>query len=222
MMHRLEQKFLLNSVDSIQLKDRLSFLWGTATGPRSHYPVFSCYFDTPSMSLYSDKVNGEEQQFRIRFRTYELDPIPGTPGFLEIKSKHNRVHYKKRIESQYRSEGLLENELEWLVNRVSSELATEILSQGLRPVAKVNYLRQVFEVNEVAGLLRMNQDFALTVYDSTWGGQSRLLGEGETIFEVKYPQEELPKYLKQPLQCMGLSTQRISKFQMAIEKLEGE
>lgn len=64
------------------------------TDQATGYPVWSLYFDTPSLALYRQTIDGLKNRFKLRLRFYNSDP--DFPVFLEIKRRVADVVCKER------------------------------------------------------------------------------------------------------------------------------
>jgi len=58
------------------------------------YDVYSLYFDSPDYLFLRKRLEGAENRFNMRIRTYNIDY--GMPCFFEIKQKRNRIVRKYR------------------------------------------------------------------------------------------------------------------------------
>ena len=58
------------------------------------YDVYSLYFDSPDYLFLRKRLEGAENRFNMRIRTYNIDS--GMPCFFEIKQKRNRIVRKYR------------------------------------------------------------------------------------------------------------------------------
>lgn len=58
------------------------------------YDVYSLYFDSPDYLFLRNRIEGAENRFNMRIRTY--DNKSGMPCFFEIKQKRNRIVKKYR------------------------------------------------------------------------------------------------------------------------------
>lgn len=65
-----------------------------APRPGHAYPICSLYLDDHQHSLYRETVEGIPYRYKLRVRAY--DDEPGSPLFLEIKRRHDRVVQKLR------------------------------------------------------------------------------------------------------------------------------
>jgi hypothetical protein len=95
---RYELKYIIDERKAMEVRDFIqSYLV-----PDEHadpqagnsYPVYSLYFDSPSLSLFRSTVDGQKNRFKLRIRFY--DDNPGHPVFLEIKRRLNEVICKER------------------------------------------------------------------------------------------------------------------------------
>jgi hypothetical protein len=59
-----------------------------------YYMVYSLYCDSPSLTFLYQRMNGAENRFNLRIRTYDINRC--LPCFFEIKQKKNTVIKKYR------------------------------------------------------------------------------------------------------------------------------
>jgi len=64
-----------------------------------YYMVYSLYLDSPSLTFLQQRLNGSENRFNMRIRSY--DSKESLPRFLEIKQKKNTIirKYRAKIDS---------------------------------------------------------------------------------------------------------------------------
>lgn len=95
---RFELKYIIEERVALAIRDWVrSYLdidEHGATRPNLSYPVHSIYLDSPDLRLYQATVNGDKNRFKLRLRFYENRP--GSPVFLEIKSRMNNSISKMR------------------------------------------------------------------------------------------------------------------------------
>jgi len=58
------------------------------------YMVYSLYLDSPSLTFFKQRMNGAENRFNMRIRTYDINTC--LPCFFEIKQKKNTIMKKFR------------------------------------------------------------------------------------------------------------------------------
>lgn len=64
---------------------------------RPHYLVQSVYFDTTTLRLYKEKIDGIRNRSKFRVRSYDPVPGPDAPVFVEIKNRRDTQVIKERV-----------------------------------------------------------------------------------------------------------------------------
>ena len=64
---------------------------------RPHYLVQSVYLDSAALRLYKEKIDGIRNRSKFRVRSYEVEPAPASPVFVEIKNRRDTQVIKERI-----------------------------------------------------------------------------------------------------------------------------
>lgn len=117
--------------------------------PDGQYSIASLYFDSDSLSLARDTLEGRKNRFKLRIRAYNDDPA--VPRFFEIKRRSNTVIFKTRA-------AVKQNCITDIVNRqlipsYTTDKQKEVLRQfqlyayslNVRPMIIIKYKRQAFE-----------------------------------------------------------------------------
>lgn len=147
MKFRHEYKHIINMSDMIQLRCRLSPIFGhdTNAGEDGTYYVKSLYFDNHYDKALREKIDGVNyrEKFRIRFYNNNTDFIR-----LEKKSKINGLCNKVSCEiTKDECVSIINGNIEFLNNSdcmLKKELFTKMKSQLLRPKSIVGYRRESF------------------------------------------------------------------------------
>jgi hypothetical protein len=94
----IEQKYVFDTANKDLLLEWLEFQ--LVRDPAFYFgPVVSLYYDTPSLSLYSQVCNGEYIKTKVRLRWYQRDFPPEQQSancYLEIKRKYGTRRQKQR------------------------------------------------------------------------------------------------------------------------------
>lgn len=95
--NRYEYKYLVDS----QTMEKVSLgLAGYANpdkyGKEGSYRVTSLYYDTTDELFYLQTLDNLPFRQKLRLRVYGK-PVPGDPGFLEIKQRHHGLVHKRRL-----------------------------------------------------------------------------------------------------------------------------
>lgn len=112
--------------------------------------VNSIYFDTPALSSYLDKANGDNLKAKLRLRWYGRrdDLAASVPSFLEVKFRLGAARRKERIEVDAPRALLVDEPFEGpaLGDFVRGHAAALGIPLGLewRPVCCISYSRRRF------------------------------------------------------------------------------
>ncbi|MBN1147183.1 MAG: polyphosphate polymerase domain-containing protein [Anaerolineales bacterium] len=228
--NRFELKYLV----TLQQAERIKAGLRAYLAPDEHgnnngrYALASLYYDSPDYHCYWEKVDGIRFRRKLRIRRYETGEAlaEGTPVFLEIKQRIDRVTQKRRAILPYRDALRLCNERQ-LPDCAEGDRATveEIFAflwqYNLRPASIVRYERQAFIGSEYDIGLRVTFDTNLT-----YQAHRLLLHEEPSglpmfapncaVMEVK-ANERIPYWLTNLLAAHNLGTVRVSKYCRSIE-----
>jgi hypothetical protein len=95
---RFEQKYLIAEDKAVRMRDFVkSYLELDPSGagrPAGSYAVHSLYLDSDALDTYWWTINGDRTRFKLRLRFY--DNRPDQPVFFEVKSRVDRVIFKRR------------------------------------------------------------------------------------------------------------------------------
>ena len=201
------------------------------------YHVNSIYYDTPDLSCYYEKLDGEKLRYKVRTRWYgEINrqtDLSKLKAYVEIKHRNNDMNYKNRaFVSGVHLPEFAENQdlLMRLGEAVSEDQATEaaiierITSQKLFfPICIVSYYRQPL-------LCRFNHRLRVT-FDTnlrTLGPKSfnqtlhengaRVLPQNLCVVEIKF-NWAMPLWMIEICREVGLDLRRYSKYAASLEIL---
>jgi SPX domain protein involved in polyphosphate accumulation len=197
------------------------------------YSLTSLYYDGPDLRFYREKVEGLKFRRKLRIRHYESpEPLSaGTPVFVEIKQRMNRVTQKRRVLLPYREALLLCNGRQmpaagsWAGSPSDRAVVDEILGMlwqyNLRPASIVRYARKA--------LIGTDYDVGLRVtFDTDLGYRASHLAlhedeSGQSLFppdwavvEIKV-NERIPYWLTELVAAHNLNLVRVSKYCRSIE-----
>jgi hypothetical protein len=186
----------------------------------------SLYFDSPALRFYDEKLEGEMLRNKVRLRGYGYDWRGMDPCFLEVKRKIDSrvVKFRKNL-GPFRPE-YWEPE-RWQLGEGPKEAPVAFLARlhNLRPAVQVLYQREAWE-SPYCPRLRIafdSQLVALHPGEQPWPGMfddrgRRLMTDTQFIFEVK-ADHGLPDWVYRALHSCQVELQSISKYVLAIEKL---
>ncbi|HCH63755.1 MAG TPA: hypothetical protein DFR83_13190 [Deltaproteobacteria bacterium] len=198
------------------------------TTPRG-YRVSSLYFDDANLSGYARRIDGRRIRNRVRIRTYGTTGGDSFPVFLEAKRKLYRQVVKHRVRVTT-TDGWkkLPEESPWehvevpedSMNRDRWERwCAAVRAQALRPVCRVEYLRETF----AHGRLRLTLDHRVHAVasrdpmDLRGLCSQRLIPAGWVVLELKYNGQP-PPWMRRLVSRFGLVAEPISKFALGVAR----
>lgn len=196
------------------------------------YYISSLYYDSPDFRCYWEKVNGIRFRRKLRIRYYEASgPLTeGTPVFVEIKQRVNRVTQKRRVLLPYCEALLLCNERQRPLHEprdaaVVDEIIGLLWQYDLRPASIVRYARQALVGTEYDVGLRVTLDRDLSyrtghlhLHEQQSGRQ--LFPPEWTVVEIKV-NERIPYWLSEMIAVYNLNLVRFSKYCRSIDLAQG-
>lgn len=184
-------------------------------GTNGKYFIRSLYFDNLSDKALREKLDGVNQREKFRIRYYDFDT---SVIHLEKKSKMHGLGNKQMADlSKEEVERILEGETAWMMDTqkpLVQELASKMLSQGLRPKTIVDYTREAFVY--APGNVRVTLDYNIrTGLRSVDFLNPECVtipaGDAPIILEVKWD-EFLPDIIKDAIQLEGRHSAAFSKY----------
>jgi hypothetical protein len=205
------------------------------------YRVSSQYFDTPDLSAYWEKVDGERVRRKYRLRYYSVEGEGGAEqakgAFMEIKHRINNTVYKERVkltdagatailanseELKNLPEHLAEGVAEKHAGTVGSVLrAAE--SAGFAAIEVISYLREAW-IGTVDRRFRLTFDMhcqTLLPHDFKRVGDDvgrPILPRDRMIMEVKFD-DAVPRWMRDIIVDRQLTLRRFSKYAAGVEAL---
>ena len=218
---RYEIKFRLSSEQRAMVEEALA----DRMSPDAHGQSTICniYYDTPDFRLIRRSQEKPEYKEKIRLRSYGKVDGNGKV-FLELKKKYDGVVYKRRIEM---ADALAEM---WVTDLPGapedSQIGREIqffrdFYKTLRPAVYLCYDRCAYFSKEDPNL-RITFDRNIRwraegVTLTAEPGGEQLLGEGESLMEVKTA-SALPLWLVEVLQKGNIKKASFSKYGTAYQE----
>tara|TARA_B100000686_G_C16790236_1_gene978164 strand:- start:2845 stop:3615 length:771 start_codon:yes stop_codon:yes gene_type:complete len=201
------------------------------------YHVNSIYYDTPDLSCYYEKLDGEKRRFKIRARWYgEINSqtdLSKRKIYVEIKHRNNDMNYKNRVsvsgiylpefaENQDRLTRLGEvtSEKELLDAATIERITTQ---KPFFPICIVSYYRQPL-LCRFNPRLRVTFDKNLRVFspmsfNETFSNSGpRVLPPDLSVVEIKF-NWAMPLWLIEICREVGLNLRRYSKYASSLEYL---
>jgi SPX domain protein involved in polyphosphate accumulation len=234
-LFRFELKFLI----TVAQRDRLlaEILGNVAPDPYGGeggiYRVNSLYYDTPSLTAYWEKIDGEKVRQKYRLRYY--GERPDAP-FFEIKHRYDRNIRKERVPLKpekaagFLVEGRGLQDLGEVVDcrepedsAITGRLIAAGVCQQVRPVVAITYVRQAWWGRWDPGL-RLTFDHhcqALPPDKLQLAGQDRgwpLTCGYPIVMEIKF-NERVPLWMVECVNRVGLTQLRFSKYATGVEAM---
>lgn len=232
---RFEFKYVLPLSVRQEVEDELSYFLQfdpfVVNRPDNQYVVRSLYFDDPTYSAFTDKVDGLHSRYKFRLRTYAREPDSTVPIFLEIKGRHNNLVFKKRVAlptdnaalSKLSGTALADAIVECApTGDVAEQFRYDLLRKSLRPVALIDYNRRPY-VSKYDSTFRLTFDESLLasnehrLFPSSSSSPRKILA-GYTVLEVKF-RHHLPSWFHRLIQTHELRRVSVSKICAGMEVL---
>lgn len=220
---RYEYKYLLPVTAKVALMQQLRPLMKLDQhGDEQGYRVTSLYYDDQEQSAYFDKIDGDSERTKYRWRAYNLQPASLR---LEIKIKKNNLVDKK---SQSMSVDQFNKSLtgqsffdEREMTGVEKIFFIKNKTCLFKPQIVIDYQR--LALIDEASQTRITFDQNLTFSSQTSNflteelNQKLILEPGYDMLEIKY-QHFLPNYLQQLLSQSHLWPVAASKYVLAQQR----
>ena len=199
--------------------------------PDGVYPegtVNSIYFDTPRLSSYSEKANGDHLKTKVRLRWYgHDDELPvSVPAFLELKRRIGSARDKSRLELDVPRSLLLDTPYsdgaftDFLAAH-SAEL-DEPLAIGWEPVVQISYERLRYVDEPSGSRVSVDWDICAPRFNAVrfpWASPVEL---DDLVCEFKNPGGTPPPWAETVVH-LGLRLGGFSKYGECMRRLaEGE
>lgn len=189
------------------------------------YPVHSVYWDSPELTFFWEKIDGEKYRRKLRFRRYRgSDDV-----FVEIKQRIDRTVQKRRVlrpagaMQALFGRGAIDPELEREArDRVLMEALFLCHHHRLQPTLAVGYRRE-------AWVASFDQDVRITFdrrlqYDCHALDLQRPFTTGKymldpdlVVVEIKF-NNSVPLWLTRLVSSHGFRLQRLSKYCTAVDR----
>jgi len=181
---RYEAKYRITKAMAREIRDWIRPVFSPdahADRQTGTYTVNNLYFDTPDLRFYADTKLRKLSRFKLRIRYY--GPEPDDFLVLEVKSRHDRVVWKRRdrIPLQRWPDVLTEEPPPAPAVRGVPDSFVELAAlYGAEPVLHVRYVREPW-VSDLDDYGRVTFDRALR-YRLTRGSIEVAPDEGDLIF----------------------------------------
>jgi len=184
--------------------------------------VHTVYFDTPNLTLYGEKRNGDYLKSKVRLRWYEEEPagrpVPDARCFLEVKLKEGAVCRKRRVELALPEGGLRGRPL---LDAAIGDLPARVSELGysprgvLTPVLLVRYRRHRFLDPLSGSRLAVDTDIHAADVNRDLMAAAVPLHLGTGVLEIKGMHDGAPRCLE-PIRA-HLTKSAFSKYAQCVE-----
>ena len=235
---RYEFKYVLTSQEAVSFLEKLEGnMIPDPNATNGGYHVNSIYFDTPELTCYYEKIDGEKRRFKFRARWYgelfEKSDLEKTSLFVEIKNRSGDINFKNRVKLPGKYLFDISDTGEPLRNLMDLALEKDQFDANLiqniarsniwSPMCVTSYYRQPF-------LWSYDRDVRVTIDSNlkTLGVHNILQVSGENgiqvlpqnlcVLEIKF-NWAMPLWLLEKCTEFGLDLRRYSKYAACVERL---
>lgn len=192
------------------------------------YPIVSLYLDSEHMHLCKESIDGRQNRFKLRIRSYTDEP--DYPCFFEIKRRINTVIMKSRARVMHGDIVPLLARLplgprDYNVDmKALNQFQLYMSSIQAKPAVLIRYLREAFEGDSDNRVrVTFDRELCYKVTDKpivTLGGpgwqRNPITDNGGVILEIKFT-GTYPIWLSRMVKYYDLKSRSISKFATSIQ-----
>jgi hypothetical protein len=193
------------------------------------YPIVSLYLDSGQMHLCKESIDGRQNRFKLRIRSYTDEP--DYPCFFEIKRRINTVIMKSRAR-------VMHDDIVPLLNRLPlgprdynvdmkalNQFQLYMSSVQAKPAVLIRYMRQAFE-GDSDNRVRVTFDRELcykvtkeprVVLGGSGWQRNPMTDNGGVILEIKFT-GTYPIWLSRMVKYFDLKSRSISKYATSIKE----
>lgn len=208
-------------------------------GRNAAYRVSSVYFDTPDLSAFWEKLDGQavRKKFRLRYYSISESTEPRVASaFMEIKHRVNSVVYKERVRlTEEGANAILDDgrQLSRLNDHVSpnenhkratiDSIVRAAAKPGFAAVHVISYLREAW-MGRLDDRLRLTFDSCCQAYppgaflDVGARGSEFLIPPDMFVMEIKFD-HAIPRWIRDISVREGVILQRFSKYAAGVEAI---
>lgn len=215
---RKEYKFMIpNEIIDIVIPDLLRHLEYDEFSRHGFYPIWSVYFDTYDLQMYSSKMAGLMHRRKLRVRTYQSDPEDDEPVFLEVKEKNgSRIHKKRMPLTVQQLNDLITNKhLPDVDDPAYVDWRYALIKDGVRPHFLNYYKRQAFESESYPGLrITIDRDISyspVSSVDFNLPLKKVYWAHTHSVIEIKFD-VYLPLFIVEMIRRYNFTAIPISKY----------
>ena len=188
----------------------------TSVQASKRYLVRSLYFDTYDYRQFHQKMNGDSDRAKFRFRTYPYGEEYQSHVRVELKIRQGNYSIKKSV---FVSMGEYEHFMatrHWqaVEDPITNAFERQMLRQGLRPMVLVEYEREGYQP-------RLKSNLRLTFDHRVRGSHAKSLFPEKSFYRYLYPRsvvleikfnDTLPNWLEALVRSQGLKVIANSKY----------
>ncbi len=232
---RFEFKYLIPRFLIGELKSdlaKLNFQEDSANNSAGFYRVASVYFDTLTLSDYSDKIGGFLERKKLRARIYKKNGgEDGSPVWLEIKEKYDMMTLKKRVplslpewQEFSRAPRLAYQNIKPRLTEDASKAMEDFMFwtayENRRPYVLVEYDRSAWHLYSGKEKIRVTLDYDIKAQKTRdlFADPTTIVSQNTAIMEIKF-KERMPAQVKSLLSKYGLSRSAYSKYARSVDAI---
>jgi hypothetical protein len=193
-----------------------AWVTGVCRPDAAHPParVWTVYFDTPGLSLLSEKIDSDYLKTKVRVRWYGAIDGRDSPVFAEVKQRVGIRRDKTRVELDVTPAELARlplHEARWPALLATLRAAVPTLPARLAPVLCLSYTRHRFVDPAVPARLGIDSDIRVTEVNTMMIHGHVPVGLDHAVFAYKGRLFDLPPHLR-PIVRFGARRQAFSKY----------
>jgi len=217
-VHGWARTGLLNDLEAFCQDDAHS------AGQPDGYTVASIYYENLAFKSYHDKMEGQQDRFKLRVRFY---PDAPNADALKIEMKYKRVDRILKGQAQLSQEQftqILEGDFShvpYLTDTTLNHYYRMVKANGYRPAYRIDYRRKAyFARNDTKVRVTMDSDIrgALATSDLNERPQLPITPPGVHVLEIKSP-GYMPFWLTRIVKKYGLQRTAVSKYAAVVRSL---
>jgi len=221
---RFELKYRLNFFQYLKLRNAIQPYMVmdpfTNAQPSNKYLVRSLYFDTFDYRLFHQKMSGDSDRAKFRFRTYPHGDEYLHYVRVELKLRQGNYSIKKSMFVSIEEYEHFMATRHWhaVEDPITNAFERQMLRQSLRPVVLVEYEREGYQP-------RLKSNLRITFDHHVRGSHARSLFPEKSFYRYLYPRSvvleikfnaTLPKWLVALVREHGLKVIANSKYTQSV------
>ncbi|MBI2035464.1 MAG: polyphosphate polymerase domain-containing protein [Candidatus Liptonbacteria bacterium] len=232
---RFEFKYLIPRFLLGDLKGdlaKLNFQEDSANNADGFYHVASVYFDTVTLSDYSDKIGGLLARKKLRARIYKKNDGEGSaPVWLEIKEKYDMMISKKRValsltewQEFLQTPRLARQNLKSRLSESETKNLEEFMFwidlENRRPYVLVEYKRSAWHLLSGKEKIRITLDYDIKAQKTKnlFADPTANVSQNNAVIEIKFS-EKMPAQIGSLLAKYNLERVAYSKYAESVDSI---